>query len=84
MISTEEMISSEDKATQRKDIDLYMTVHPEGITTYEAFINLKITCLPKRISEMIVLGYPITKTPEYKRDANGKVLKRYIRYKKVA
>lgn len=84
MISTEEMITVEDKATQRKDIDLYMTVHPEGITTYEAFINLNITCLPKRISEMIDLGYPITKTPEYKRDSNGKVLKRYMRYKKVA
>ena len=84
MISTEEMITNEDKATQRKDLDLYMTVHPEGITTFEAFTKLRITCLPKRISEMIDLGYPITKTPEYKRDSNGKVIKRYIRYRKAA
>lgn len=78
------MINTEEKITQRNDIDRYMTIHPEGITTIEAFSKLKITCLPKRISEMIVLGYPIIKIPEYKRDKHGKVLKRYIRYKKVS
>lgn len=78
------MITNEDKITQRIDIDRYLTIHPEGITTIEAFSKLRITCLPKRISEMIVLGYPIVKTPEYKRDSRGKVIKRFIRYKKVS
>ena len=78
------MINTEDKITQQKDIDRYMTIHPEGITTIEAFSKLQITCLPKRISEMIKLGYPVIKTPEYKLDSRGKVLKRYIRYKKVS
>lgn len=78
------MISIEEKRTQRKDLDLYMTVHPDGITTLEAMVNLGIACLPKRISEMIEMGYPIIKTPEYKLDERGKVIKRYIRYKKVS
>ena len=79
-----DMISTEEKSTQRRDLDDYMTVHPEGITTIEAMFKLGITCLPKRISEMITLGYPIVKTPEYKRDSRGKVVKRFIRYKKVS
>ena len=78
------MITSEDKITQHNDIDRYLTVHPEGITTMEAFSKLNITCLPKRISEMIGMGYPIAKSPEYKLDSRGKVIKRFIRYKKVS
>ena len=78
------MLDNDNKITQRKDIDRYLTVNPEGLTTLEAMRKLQITCLPKRISEMITLGYPIVKIPEYKRDSRGKVVKRYIRYKKVS
>lgn len=77
--------SSEEKFTQIILIFNYLTEHPDkGLTTIEAMYELQITNLPKRISEMIVLGYPISKTPEYKLNAAGKVEKRYMRYRRAA
>lgn len=78
-------ISSDDKFTQIIIIFNYLTEHPEqGLTTIEAFYILNITNLPKRISEMIQMNYPISKTPEYKLDSRGKVVKRWIRYRRAA
>lgn len=73
-----------DKYTQHQDIDRYLTVHPSGLTTIEAFDKLKITKLSTRVSEMLRLGYKITKTPEVQVDRHGKVIKRYMRYRKAA
>lgn len=74
----------EDKYTQHKDIDRYLTMHPEGLTTLECSDKLRITKLSTRIGEMIALGYKIDKVPEYKLDERGKVIKRYMRYRKAA
>ena len=73
-----------DKYTQHQDIDRFLSGHPEGLTTYEAFEKLRITKLSTRVGEMICLGYKITKTPEVQVDSRGKVIKRYIRYRKAA
>lgn len=78
------MVTSEDKYTQQKDIDKYLTKHPEGLTTIEAFEKLNITKLSTRISEMIKLGYKISKIPELRYDSKGRVIKRFMRYRKVA
>ena len=78
------MITTEERDTQIEQIDEYMATHPEGITMYEAFIELEITKLSTRISEMIRRGYKIEKTPEVKKNARGKVVKRYMRYRKAA
>lgn len=78
------MITNEEKTTQIRDIDLYLSTHPEGLTIYEAFLELGISKLSTRISEMISDGYQIEKTPEFKRNAKGKVIKRYMRYRKAA
>lgn len=78
------MITMEEKNTQIDEIDAYMEDHPEGITMYEAFIELEITKLSTRVSEMIRRGYKIEKTPEVKRNKQGKIIKRYMRYKKAA
>lgn len=78
-------ISSDDKFTQIIIIFNYLTEHPEkGLTTLEAVYKLNITNLPKRISEMIAMGYQISKTPEFKLNAAGKVEKRYMRYRRAA
>ena len=78
------MIMPEGKITQIEAIDSYLDNHPEGLTMYEAFMELYITKLSTRISEMIRLGYKIEKSPEYKRNAQGKIIKKYTRYRKVA
>ena len=78
-------ISSDDKFTQIIIIFNFLTEHPEqGLTTLEAVYKLNITNLPKRISEMIAMVYPISKTPELKLNAAGKVEKRYMRYRRAA
>ena len=71
------------KENQHKKIWRYLESHPEGITTYEAFIALRITKLSTRVGEMIVLGYPISRTPETHINAEG-VKERVTRYKAVA
>ena len=72
-----------DKNTQIKRIWNFLENHPEGLTTMEASDKLRITNLPRRISEMIVLGYPIEKTPETHVNEIGEK-SRYMRYKAVA
>lgn len=78
------MIANEEKDTQIEQIWAYMETHPEGITMYEAFLELEITKLSTRVSEMIRRKYRIEKMPEVKRNAKGKVIKRYMRYRKAA
>lgn len=73
-----------DKYTQHKDIDRYLSQHPEGLTTLECSDKLRITKLSTRIGEMIALGYHIIKTPEVQVDSRGKVIRRYMRYRKAA
>lgn len=77
------MITIEEKNTQIEAIDAYMEDHPEGITMYEAFLELEITKLSTRVSEMLRRGYKIEKTPEVKRNKQGKIVKRYMRYRKA-
>ena len=71
------------KDSQHKKIWKFLEFHPEGITTLEACYKLRITNLPKRISEMLVLGYPISKTPETYINEEG-TRERIMRYRKVA
>lgn len=71
------------KDSQHKRIWMYLERHPEGITPYEAFVILRITKLSTRIGEMIVLGYPIEKTPETHVNEVGEK-SHYMRYKAVA
>lgn len=78
------MITTEEKNTQIDDIEAYLDEHPEGITMYEAFLELEITKLSTRVSEMLRRGYRIDKTPEVKRNKQGKIVKRYMRYRMVA
>lgn len=61
----------------------YIDSHEAGITPMDAFIDLNITKLATRISEMIRLGYPIEKTPESRVNAAGETV-RYMRYRKAA
>ena len=77
------MITMEEKNTQIESIGRYLDEHPEGLTMYEAFLELEITKLSTRVSEMIRLGYKIEKTPEVKKDAKGRVIKRYMRYRRA-
>jgi hypothetical protein len=49
----------------------------------DAFIDLNITKLATRISEMIRMGYPIDKIPESRINAVGDTV-RYMRYRKAA
>ena len=71
------------KEKQQKRIWNFLEVHPEGLTTMEACYKLNITNLPKRISEMIGLGYPISKTPEMHINEDGSHT-RIMRYRMVA
>lgn len=73
-----------DKTTQYMDIEKYLENHPAGLTTMEAFYKLNITKLSTRVSEMLRRGYKIVKTPEVQVDRHGKVIKRYMRYRKAA
>ena len=61
----------------------YLFRHPEGITPFEAFIELRITKLSTRIGELISMGYEIEKIPESRKNADGETV-RYMRYRKVA
>ena len=71
------------KESQHKKIWNFLEVHPEGLTTLEACYKLRITNLPKRISEMLMLGYPISKTPETYINSEG-TRERIMRYRMVA
>lgn len=75
-------MKNETKDTQIKRIWNFLLAHPEGITTMEAFFKLHITCLSKRISEMIAYGYPISKDWETHISADG-TKERVMRYKAV-
>lgn len=78
------MIREADKYTQHQDIDRYLSLHPEGLTTIEAVFKLNVTKLSTRLSEMIKTGYKVTKTVEYTFNERGKVEKRFMRYRKAA
>lgn len=71
------------KATQRECIKRYLDNHPEGITPFEAFLNLRITKLSTRVGEIIREGqYPIKKLMEYRIKDDGSV-EHYMRYWKA-
>ena len=76
-------MGNNDKHTQIIRIWDYLKSHPEGLTTLEAAYKLHITKLNTRVSEMLVLGYKISKTWETCKNAYGGT-ERYIRYKAVA
>jgi hypothetical protein len=70
--------------TQHGKILQYLNDHPAGITPMDAFIDLGITKLATRISELIRMGYTdIEKVPEIRINALGET-KRYMRYRKAA
>ena len=69
--------------TQYNKILNYLFRHPEGITPFEAFLELRITKLSTRIGELIRMGYEIEKIPESRTDEDGET-KRYMRYRKAA
>ena len=71
------------KDNQHKRIWRYIDTHDAGITPMDAFIDLQITKLATRVSEMIRLGYPIEKIPESRVNALGETV-RYTRYRKAA
>jgi hypothetical protein len=73
-----------DKYPQHHDIERYLSAHPAGLTAMEAFEELKITKLATRVSEMLRLGYRIDKIPEVQTDRQGRVIRRYMRYRKAA
>lgn len=70
--------------TQRADILRYLEEHPEGITLFDAFIELGISKLSTRVGEIIRDGWmQIEKIPEIRKYPNGKT-KRFMRYRKAA
>ena len=71
------------KDTQHAKIWRYIESHQNGITPMDAFIDLGVTKLATRISEMIRMGYPIDKEPESRINAAGDHI-RYMRYRKAA
>lgn len=71
------------KEKQHKRIWKFLEGNSNGLTTMEACYKLNITNLPKRISEMIALGYPISKTPEMHTNEDGSRA-RIMRYRMVA
>lgn len=75
-------MTNQDKNTQIVRIWDYLKNHPEGLTTLEAAYKLHITKLNTRISEMIPMGYKISKTWETRKTEFG--TERYMRYKAVA
>ena len=76
-------MGNENKYTQIERIWEYLKDHPEGLTTLEAAYKLHITKLNTRISEMLKMNYPISKTWETHKNAYG-MKERYMRYKRVA
>lgn len=84
-MNTNELIdfTPEDADTQCEDIMIYLEQHPEGITTYEAFLKLGCTKLSTRIGEIVRSGkMKIEKTPEIRKF--GRKTKRFMRYRKAA
>ena len=82
---TNELIdfTPEDIETQCQEIMYYLQHHPEGITTFEAFMKLGCTKLSTRIGEIIRSGkMKIEKTPEIRKF--GRKTKRFMRYRKAA
>jgi hypothetical protein len=71
------------KDNQHAKIWRYIDSHDAGITPMDAFIDLNITKLSTRVSEMIRMGYPIEKIPESRINAAGETV-RYMRYRKAA
>lgn len=57
---------------------------PEGITSLDAFKELGITSLHRRLSDLRQGGYEISDTWHYKTDSFGKVEKRWKVYRLVA
>ena len=53
------------KKSQVQRLLAYLKKHRKGITTMEAFENLRICCLHKRISDIEKLGHNITRTREH-------------------
>lgn len=66
--------------TQKRRILDHLAKH-EGITTYDAFIELGITKLTTRISELRRDGYDIVSERVLIHDDKGKVRTRYNRYR---
>lgn len=64
--------------TQHQAIIHYLKNHPEGLTTFEAFLSLNQTKLTSRISELRTQGYIFNETWE---THNGK---KWLRYKLVS
>lgn len=56
----------------------------KGITSLEAFQELGITSLHRRLSDLREMGYEISDTWHYKVDSNGKVEKRWKVYRITA
>lgn len=56
----------------------------KGITSLEAFQELGITSLHRRLSDLRERGYEISDTWHYKLDSNGRVDKRWKVYRLVA
>ena len=72
-----------DADTQCADIMRYLEDHPEGITLYEAFIELGCSKLSTRVGEIISSGkMKIEKIPEVRKV--GRKTKRFMRYRKAA
>lgn len=70
--------------TQRSDILRYLEEHPEGITLFDAFLELGVSKLSTRVGEIIRGGWmQIEKIPEIRKYPNGKT-KRFMRYRKAA
>lgn len=77
-------MNREMKDSQKNDIIRYLEEHPEGITLFEAFLELGCSKLSTRIGEIIRDGWLIIdKTPEVRKYLNGKT-KRFMRYRKAA
>lgn len=69
------------KRNQRTRIIAYIREFG-SITTWEAYQDLGVACLPKRISELIKEGYTFKKEPESTKNRFGEPVN-YIRYSLV-
>ena len=66
------------KFNQRKRIIAYIKQFG-SITTWDAYKDLGVACLPKRISELTEEGYVFKKEPESAKNRYGEPVN-YIRY----
>ena len=69
------------KRTQYQKILDYMDKHG-SITPMDAFVDLRITKLATRISEMVRAGMEFTKTLESRKNRDGETV-RYMRYSRA-